>query len=159
MVGSEYSYNIRANLGKSMIDDDDERSEISIELDINTNIMSSVTDTLYPVVNGMYQYELFEIKKKLRNIEPIVTTDHLSKMPPSLLSSDPESIIDGYTLKWPKFGINNAIFEGTQKKRNDYLIFNNYFYIIFFILRSIIYPLSHMSYRFSIICSLLYISN
>jgi hypothetical protein len=29
---------------------------------------------------------------------------------------EPEAVIDGQILKWPKFEIHNAVFEGTQKK-------------------------------------------
>lgn len=34
------------------------------------------------------------------------------KLPPPQLSSQSETIIDGYILRWPKFQIHNAIFEG-----------------------------------------------
>jgi len=54
MVSIKSSNNVRINSDKSSVDDDDERSEDSIEYDFHTNIMSSITSTLYPVNNGMY---------------------------------------------------------------------------------------------------------
>ena len=34
-------------------------------------------------------------------------------------SSHPEVVIDGHTLRWPKYQINNAIFEGKQRKKRQ----------------------------------------
>lgn len=49
------------------------------------------------------------------NVEPTVTTDQLSKKPYVQFSFDPETIIDDHTLRWPKFGVKNAFFEGNKK--------------------------------------------
>jgi hypothetical protein len=40
--------------------DDDQRSEVSIELDLHADIESVITSTLYPICNSKYQYERFE---------------------------------------------------------------------------------------------------
>ncbi|CAF0841297.1 unnamed protein product [Didymodactylos carnosus] len=44
--------------------------------------------------------------------EPNVTNDQLSNDPSSQHSPQPETIIDGYTLRWPKFQIRSALFQG-----------------------------------------------
>lgn len=157
-VSSEYSFNIEVTSDKSIdnddVDDDDdhhnsdvdddvhhphndvednddnEGSEVSIELNFDSKVMSSITSTLYPVANSMYRYEslIFDEKFFFLNIEPITTTDqisnnqnyhlsnnrndHLSKKRNEPFSRDPETIIDGYRLRWPKFEIHNYFFEG-----------------------------------------------
>jgi hypothetical protein len=58
--------------------------------------------------------------KKLLDIAPIITTDQSSKKPHSQRSSQPEAIIDGETLRWPKFEIKNSFFEGN--KNNEMVI-------------------------------------
>ncbi|CAF4396090.1 unnamed protein product [Didymodactylos carnosus] len=44
--------------------------------------------------------------------EPNVTNDQLSNDPSSQHSPQPETIIDGYTLRWPKFQIRSTLFQG-----------------------------------------------
>ena len=67
-TSSEYSYCVEVNSDKSVVDnddddkdeqendndDDDEQSEVSIEFDLDTDIMSTITSTLYPVENSAY---------------------------------------------------------------------------------------------------------
>ena len=92
--------------------DDDQQSDVSINCDYDGNIMSSIASASYPIVNSMYEYERIELKKKILNTESIVTTDQLSKTPYYHQSPQPEAIIDGHTLRWPGFGVENAFFEG-----------------------------------------------
>ncbi len=92
--------------------DDDQQSELSINCDDDGSIMSSIASATCPVVNGMYENEHIRLKKKILNTEPIVTTDQLSKKPSNRQSPQPEAIIDGHTLRWPRFEINNAFFQG-----------------------------------------------
>ncbi|CAF3432704.1 unnamed protein product [Rotaria socialis] len=75
--------------------DDDEQSDVSIEPDSDTYLFSSITNTMYPITN-----------------ESKTTVDQLKPTPPTQFSSQPEAIIDGLTIRWPKFGLNNVIFEG-----------------------------------------------
>jgi hypothetical protein len=94
-------------------DNNDERSEVSIEFNFEADIMSSITSTLYPIENSTYSYESFIFDENfLLNIESIVTADQSSKKRHVQFSCDPETIIDGHTLRWPKFEVNDCFFEG-----------------------------------------------
>ena len=47
------------------------------------------------------------------NVERKVSiTDQSSKGSCNQLPSDRETIIDGYALRWPQFGVKNVFFEG-----------------------------------------------
>jgi hypothetical protein len=54
-------------------------------------------------------------KKIHSSIEKILTTAQLLKKPYVRSSNQPEALIDGYTLRWPKFGIKDAIFKGKKR--------------------------------------------
>ncbi|CAF4152130.1 unnamed protein product [Rotaria sordida] len=92
-VSSKYSIDIPITLDKPTIDDD-EQNEISIEFNLDTNSYSSITSTSYTV-----------------HKEPKVTTDQSSKKPPIQRSPQPETIVDGCKLRWPKFEVDNVLFE------------------------------------------------
>ncbi|CAF1118318.1 unnamed protein product [Rotaria sordida] len=93
-VSSEYSIDVPITLDKPTIDDD-EQSEISVESNLDANLYSSITSTSY-----------------IAHQEPNVTTDQSSKKPPIQRSPQPETIVDGCKLRWPKFEMNNVLFEG-----------------------------------------------
>ncbi|CAF4565775.1 unnamed protein product, partial [Rotaria socialis] len=80
--------------GKPTVDDDEE-SEASIESDLDTNTVASNTNIASPV-----------------NYEQKRTTDQSSNKPHAQFSSQPEVIINGCTIRWPKFEVNNVTFEG-----------------------------------------------
>ncbi|CAF3159980.1 unnamed protein product [Rotaria socialis] len=93
-VSNEYHIDIPMNLGKPTVDDDEE-SEASIESDLDTNTVASNTNIASPV-----------------NYEQKRTTDQSSNKPHAQFSSQPEVIINGCTIRWPKFEVNNVTFEG-----------------------------------------------
>ncbi|CAF1491231.1 unnamed protein product [Adineta steineri] len=100
-VSIESSIDASASLGEFVVNND-EKSKSSVEIDFDTNIIPSIKSPLYCVDN-----------------ELIVTTNQLSKKPPNSSSSHAEVLIDGYTLRWPKFQIENFMFQ--DKK---YTLFN-----------------------------------
>ncbi|CAF0970624.1 unnamed protein product [Didymodactylos carnosus] len=61
------------------------------------------------------------LKKALRHSinEPKVTNDQSPKNTSCQLSPQSETIIDGYTIQWPKFQIRNALFQGQSYPINN----------------------------------------
>ncbi|CAF1125558.1 unnamed protein product [Didymodactylos carnosus] len=79
--------------------DNDGSSKASSEFNFGTNLVSP-------------------LKKALRHSsnEPKVTNDQSPKNTSCQLSPQSETIIDGYTIQWPKFQIRNALFQGSLTK-------------------------------------------
>ena len=85
-------------------------------------LQSPIRCALLPLVYmNTYVFDLF---KKFLNIAPPVTTDQSSKIPYSQRSSQSEATIDGHRLRWPKFGVKNALFKGNYETTRLLSVYN-----------------------------------
>ncbi|CAF2096636.1 unnamed protein product [Rotaria magnacalcarata] len=99
-VSRENSIDIPMNLGNPTMNNDEESID-SIESNSDRNQFDSNINTSYP-----------------ENDEPKAMTDQSSKKPHDQLTSHPEIMIDGCAIRWPKFQIKNALFEGNSYSLN-----------------------------------------
>jgi len=113
------------SLGK-LTADKDTSSRTSDEFDLPQNVISTPPkDTVSRPINSAYlKMCSVLINKELFLFTESTTSKRSSiKLPSPQISSQPEIIIDGYTLRWPKYQINNATFEGTlSRKPNNQIL-------------------------------------
>jgi hypothetical protein len=103
---------VLGNLDEPVVEDDDEDSEDRFWRDPPSNLVSSDTGVLRPLQKSM-QYDLFfEDNGCGLFIELDVSADVSSKIPHVQPLSYPDAIIDGLTLRWPKYEIDKALFKG-----------------------------------------------
>ena len=106
-VNNEYSFNYQANTGKSMSGNDAEegatRQEEGQEEEEEEEKEKDDDDG--------DDNRRSEILTEHFNVKELLTTDQLQSKPYVQSSNQPEVMIDGRILRWPKFGIKSVIFK------------------------------------------------
>lgn len=104
---------VLGNLDEPVVEDDDEDSEDQFWRDGPANSVSSEDSVLCPVQKSI-QSDLFSFEDNRSDlfIELDVAADVSSKIPHVQPLSHPDTIIDGVTLRWPKYEIDKALFKG-----------------------------------------------
>lgn len=137
------------NLDEPAADDDDEDSEDRFWRGPPRNSVSSDTSALCSVQKSMQSGVFFEDNRSDIFIELDVAPDVSSKIPQVKPLSHSDTIINGLTLRWPRYEIDNVLFKGWE---NASWTSDNYSNAMFS--RSILLAQIYMCSRFRTILSI-----